>query len=142
MLEKLKKNPKKYQTIKKIHFFRFLFCFEKKNHRKKNAILLVFQYQEDAIQPEFSSPARFRFQGGYPQRDGGGQRRRRKSSCLILDSKELCCMTNFKKGDMLWGVIILSTFQLHSSRDIASLHIYLNLKTVQLSPPMFGQFCE
>ena len=27
-------------------------------------MLLVFQYLEDAIQPELSSPARFRFKGG------------------------------------------------------------------------------
>ena len=27
-------------------------------------------------------------------------------------------------------------------RDIASLHINLSLKTVQLSPPIFGKFCE
>ena len=41
----------------------------------------------DKIQPELSSPARFRIQGGSPERD---RRRtkdegRRKSSCLILD---------------------------------------------------------
>ena len=30
---------------------------------EKNAILLVFQYY-DMIQPDLSSPARFRFQGG------------------------------------------------------------------------------
>ena len=36
-----------------------------KNQREKNAILLVFQlYKEDTIQPELSSPARFRIQGG------------------------------------------------------------------------------
>ena len=27
-------------------------------------------------------------------------------------------------------------------RDIASLRINLSLKTVQISPPIFGQFCE
>ena len=47
--------------------FSFLFFRRKK---KKNAILLVFQYKEDAIRPELSSPARFRFQGGSPERDG------------------------------------------------------------------------
>ena len=30
----------------------------------------------------------------------------------------------------------------YSLRDIASLRINLSLNTVQLSPPMFGQFCE
>ena len=39
-------------------------------NKKKNAIIIVFQYEEDAIGPELSSPARFRIQGGYPERDG------------------------------------------------------------------------
>jgi hypothetical protein len=46
-----------------------VFFFKKKKLQKKNAILLVFQSYEDAIQPSHSSPARFRFQGGYPERD-------------------------------------------------------------------------
>ena len=37
--------------------------------QKKNAIFLVFQYKEDGIRPELSSPSRFRIQGGYPERD-------------------------------------------------------------------------
>ena len=37
---------------------------------EKNAILLVFQYQEDAIRPELFSPAIFRIKGGSPERDG------------------------------------------------------------------------
>ena len=46
--------------------------FKKKETKKipeKNAILLVFQYQEDTIRPELSSPPRFRIQGGQPERD-------------------------------------------------------------------------
>ena len=34
-------------------------------------LLLAPAEGEDAIRPELSSPARFRFQGGYPERDGG-----------------------------------------------------------------------
>ena len=41
--------------------------FDKKE--EKNAISLVFHYYEDAIRPEPSSPAHFRIQGGYPERD-------------------------------------------------------------------------
>ena len=40
---------------KKILFFFFA---------KKKTIFLVFQYKDDAIRPELSSPARSRFQGG------------------------------------------------------------------------------
>ena len=45
-------------------FLLIFFC------QKRNAILLVFQYYENAIQPELSSPARFRFQGRHYERDG------------------------------------------------------------------------
>ena len=38
---------------------------------KKNAILLVLPIEEISLRPELSSPARFRIQGGYPERDGG-----------------------------------------------------------------------
>ena len=38
--------------------------------RKKNAILLVLPIEEISLRPELSSPARFRIQGGYPERDG------------------------------------------------------------------------
>ena len=53
------KNLKKSQKISKIHFFSIFFFF---NFflPKKNDILLVFQYQEDAIRPELSSLALFR----------------------------------------------------------------------------------
>ena len=50
---------------------------------EKNALLLVFQYEEDAIQPELSSPARFRFQGGSPERDGGGRRTEEQQEILV-----------------------------------------------------------
>ena len=43
---------------------------EKNVAEEKKAIFLVFHYQEDAIRPELSSPARFRFQGGSPKHDG------------------------------------------------------------------------
>ena len=89
---------------KKITFFFFKksenfeekqFCRKKK--KKTNATILVFQYQEDPIRPEISSPSRFRFQGGYPEREGRtkdeGPRTKdqgqRKSSCLIQDFSSL-----------------------------------------------------
>ena len=45
--------PRKKSEILKYYFW-----------LKKNAILLVFQYEENAIQPELSSPACFRIQRG------------------------------------------------------------------------------
>ena len=65
-------NPfQKYKNLKKSQKSLFsIFFFGEKKIAKKNAFLLVFQYQEDAIQPELSSPARFRFQGGQYERDG------------------------------------------------------------------------
>ena len=48
---------------------------------KKNAILLLLLNKEDAIRPELSSAARFRYQGGggtlsvTEEEDGGGRRR-------------------------------------------------------------------
>ena len=42
---------------------------EEKKAVKNFSILLVVQYQEDAIGPELSSPARFRIQSGQPERD-------------------------------------------------------------------------
>ena len=49
----------------------FLGFFMKSCSWKPNfiAILSVFQYLEDVIRPELSSPARFRILGGYPERD-------------------------------------------------------------------------
>ena len=38
---------------------------------KKNAILLVLPIEEISLRPELSSPARFRIQGGSPERDTG-----------------------------------------------------------------------
>ena len=37
---------------------------------EKSAILLVLPIEEISLWPELSSPPRFRFQGGYPERDG------------------------------------------------------------------------
>ena len=73
MVKKIRKSEK----IAKNYFFlkKFFFLKKKKNFdqkKKKNAILLVFQYQEDGIRPELSSPPRFRIQGGSPERDGVG----------------------------------------------------------------------
>ena len=80
-------NLKKSQKFTFFDFFFFLKIFFRR--RKKNTILLVFQYQDDAIRPELFSPPRFRIQGGYPECDGQRTkkegRRRRKSLCLILD---------------------------------------------------------
>ena len=41
--------------------------------KKKKNILLVWPIEEISLQPELSSPARFRIQGGYPEPDGEGQ---------------------------------------------------------------------
>ena len=54
---KKSKYSKIFQKISKIQFFKEKM---KKNVAKKNAIFLVFQYYEDAIWPELSSPTRFR----------------------------------------------------------------------------------
>ena len=54
---KIVKNSKKIlksEKISKNHYLFFSFFF------------LDFQYEEDAIRPELSSPARFRFQVGVP----------------------------------------------------------------------------
>ena len=68
---------KKSKKSEKITFFIFTFFAE-----EKNVILLVFQYLEDAIRPELSSPTCFRILGGTlsltEEKDG-----RRKSSGLI-----------------------------------------------------------
>ena len=74
---------KKSLFFKKIIFLKILFVCR----RKKNAITLVLPIEEISLRPELSSQARFRIQGGYPERDGGGAGR--KSSCLILDIKLL-----------------------------------------------------
>ena len=60
---------------------------EEEKMPEKNAILLVLQYQEDAIRPELSGPARFRIQGGILSVTDEGRRTKsgRKSMCLILD---------------------------------------------------------
>ena len=57
---KIQKSRKIPRNLKKSLFFKNKMFWKKKNCQKKNAILLVFQYQEDAIQPELSRPARFR----------------------------------------------------------------------------------
>ena len=64
MFKKFKNLKKISKNIKKSLFF-----------AKKNAILLVFQYYEDGIRPELSSPPRFRFQGGSPERTDEGRRK-------------------------------------------------------------------
>ena len=59
-----------------------LFCLPKKE--EGNIILLVFKYLDYTIQPELSSPPRFRIQGGGPlsvTEEHGGER---KSLCLIF----------------------------------------------------------
>ena len=43
-----------------------------KKEEEKNANHFVFQYYDNAFQPELSSPARFRIQGGSSEPDGGG----------------------------------------------------------------------
>ena len=72
------KNGQKIWKSQKIFFFLFL-------PRKKSMLSsLVFQFKEDAIQTELSSPARFKIQGGSTNlTDRGGGEGRRKSLCLI-----------------------------------------------------------
>ena len=70
------KNPKISKNFKKSVFFFKTENFEeeKKFRRKKeekNAIPLVLPIEEISLRPELSSPARFRIQGGYPERDTG-----------------------------------------------------------------------
>ena len=36
---------------------------------KKNSVLLVSPIEEISLRPELSSPSRFRFQGGSPERE-------------------------------------------------------------------------
>ena len=73
----------------------------KKSLPQKNAIFLVLPIEEISLRPELSSPARFRFQEGSPERDIQTNERtneQRKSSFLIqdvnpptiLDNKALC----------------------------------------------------
>ena len=74
----ISKNLKKKQ-FKKIFF---LFCQKKLN---KIAFPLVLPNEEISLRPELSSSPRFRFQGGYRERDEQRTNKGRKSSCLILD---------------------------------------------------------
>ena len=48
-----------------------IYFFSPKKIKINNAILLVFPIEEISLRPELSSPAHFRIQGGYPERDGG-----------------------------------------------------------------------
>ena len=64
----MSKNLKKSLFFKKSENFENIFFCRKK---KKNAIPLVLPIEEISLRPELSSPARFRIQGGYPERDEG-----------------------------------------------------------------------
>ena len=44
---------------------------EEKKIVRKNPILLVLPIEQISLQPDLSSPARFRIQEGYPERYGG-----------------------------------------------------------------------
>ena len=58
---KKSKNLEKSKKISKIQFFSTNKNVKEKFFaKKKNAILSIFQYQEDAISPQLSSPARFK----------------------------------------------------------------------------------
>ena len=76
---------KKRQQIKKSLFSKKsenfeIFSFAK---RKKNAILLVLPIREISLQPELSSPPRFRIQGVCSTSVTYGRTDERKSLCLI-----------------------------------------------------------
>ena len=69
-------SAKKKNLFKKISIFlkkKFFFNLFLKIYfaEEKNPILLVLPIKEISLQPELSSPLRFRIQGGYPQRYGG-----------------------------------------------------------------------
>ena len=68
---------KKSKIQKKITFSENL----KTTKKNKNAILLVLPFEEISLQPDFSSPPRFRIQRGWSERDGG--RRRTKLQTVI-----------------------------------------------------------
>ena len=69
----------------KNHFFSPKKILKKKKFAEKKSYPLSFQYKEDAIWPELSSPAHFRIQGGVVRAWRRTNERRRKSSCVILD---------------------------------------------------------
>ena len=68
---------KQSPPISEILFLKFFFLsenfYEEKHFvskRKKNIyVFLVLPFEQISIQPEISSPPRFRIQGGYPERD-------------------------------------------------------------------------
>ena len=79
----------------------------------------------------------------------------KRVTCSALMMSSLDCLSRTagpigSSGVFRWprrGVVLINssasaTLSQWLLRDIASLHINLSLKTVQLSPPMFGQFCE
>ena len=61
-MKKIWKIVKKSLFLKKI-FVRYFIS------GKKNSILLVLPIEEISLEPELSSPARFRIQGGVPHRE-------------------------------------------------------------------------
>ena len=66
---------------------------KKKNCRKEGAILPVFQYQEDVIRPEISSPACFRIHGTLSVTEESEQTNKQtESSCLIQDATKATLM--------------------------------------------------
>ena len=53
-----------FSTSQSQNFLKYFFLQKK----GKNTFLLVFQYKDDTIRPELSSPPRFRIQGGTPNK--------------------------------------------------------------------------
>ena len=71
------KQLKNLKNFQKITFFlkKIWKLWEKKiSLPRKNAILLVLPIENISLQPELSSPANFRIQGGSPERDTGAGR--------------------------------------------------------------------
>ena len=109
MTKKNQKNVKngwkiwKSGIISQKSFFSTTKKLKRRKTSLKNAFLLVFQYKEDAIWPELSSPARFRIQGWYPAIQ------RSKSTCWWLDWDEVwnrrCCSGVQSIVGPLWSIM-------------------------------------
>ena len=88
------------------------FCGKKnRQKKKKNAFPLVLTIEEISLRPELSSPASFRFQGGYPERDGRTNGRTDGGTKEILVSYFGCKfespqvgMTSLIKSPLHWPI--------------------------------------
>ena len=90
-LKNLESVKKKYEKNMKIWRKKSPYFIKKKIvlkniflwQRRKKCYSLSIQILGFSLWPEFLSPARFRIQGGWSQRDGQTNEQRRKSLCII-----------------------------------------------------------